>query len=434
MRIFSCFGRDGCGNFAVITAVVAMPLLLVIGTATDYSMLSRERSRMQEISDSAALAAAAELGLSSSSDEAIKEVARAFVFAHDPELEVKVKVDDENQQVKVGLAKVWEPLLIHHISKSALPIRTTATALKAGSNNLCILALDETASSSLSIAGEGSISAASCSVYSNSTSKKGIVLSGKSKLHALSICSAGGYSSSANAMKPDPLVDCPLVPDPLVDRPFPTRNGCSHMRAIVSETKTVLYPGNYCGGLLVTNGAEVELQPGLYQFSMGPLIVDKHSKISGKFVTLQFLGRRSYLNFTNASTVELSAMKTGPTAGVLIMADQNVDPDVTFKIQSEDAKEFTGLIYLPNNKVEIGADTSKGDECAKGGIHGPGCKHLPPYCDTSFGQFSDWTAIVSKSINVNDGVDLVMNADYEDSSIPVPKGLGPTGGILRLAK
>ena len=123
-------------------------------------------------------------------------------------------------------------------------------------------------------------------------------------------------------------------------------------------------------------------------------------------------------------------------SGILIMSDENTDPDSIFKIQSEDAKEFTGLVYLPNNKVEIGADTSNGDICAKGSLHtgNPNCKHPRPYCDTSFGQFSDWTAIVSKNIHINNGVTLVMNADYQNSDIPVPKGMGSSGGNLRLVK
>ncbi len=126
-------------------------------------------------------------------------------------------------------------------------------------------------------------------------------------------------------------------------------------------------------------------------------------------------------------------MKSGTTAGMLIIAEKTIDPDAIIKIQSADAKEFTGLVYAPHNHVEIGADTDNGDMCAQGGIHGPKCKHPFPFCVSKFGQFSDWTAIVSKNIKINDGVELVMNADYAGSDIPVPRGIG-SGGSIALVK
>ncbi len=195
-----------------------------------------------------------------------------------------------------------------------------------------------------------------------------------------------------------------------------------------------LNPGTYCGAVIAENDADIQLRPGLYRFLNAPLIVDGGSKISGKYVTLQFSGSGSYIHLTNSSTVELSAMKTGETAGILLMADNTVNPKTVFKIQSEDAKEFTGLLYLPNNKIEIGADTKQGDACASGGIHGPNCKHPREFCETSFGQFSDWTAIVADQIEINKGVNLVMNTDYKNSDIPVPIGVGNAGGSLRLTR
>ena len=425
-----------------------MPLLMAVGAATDYAMLSRAQSRLQEIADSAALAAATEFGLSSGKDDTIEEAAKAFVYANDQDLKVVVKVDYENQQVEVNLSKYWQPMLLHHVNETILPIRTTSIAKKTGSNNLCILALDEAASASLSIDGISSISAKSCSVYSNSKSSKGIVLASKAKLQALSICSAGGYSGQAKSLSPKPIVDCPPVPDPLANRPYPDSEHCDHKKTVISgkdddddddDEVEVLYPGNYCKGVHITGKSEVEFRPGLYRFIKGPLIVDEHSKISGKYITLQFSGKKSHLLFANSSTIELSAMKSGPTAGILIMADQETDPDSVFKIQSEDAKEFTGLVYLPNNKLEIGAGINQSGLCTAFVASCKAKNHTAPHdhCitpNTSIGQFSDWTAIVAKNISIKDGVTLVMNSNYKDSDIPVPKGLGSKGGILRLVK
>jgi len=410
--------------------------------------LSSERSRLQEIADSAALAAAAELGVSSSDDAIIREVAEAFVFAQDQDVEVDVVLGDDEQDVEVKLSKYWEPLLIHHMNQKALPIKINATASKAGTDNICILALHEKVSDGFEISGEGSIIAEECSVHSNSTSKSSIVLSNKAELTAKSICSGGGVSGSAT---PKPPLDCPPISDPLVNRSYPNSIHCDHRRMVISgdgnhehndddddddddddiiKAKKVLQPGNYCGGLTVTNGAEVELESGLYRFLNGPFVVDGHSTITGNYVTLQFTGKKSYVHFKNSSTISFKAMKSGPTAGMLIMADYTVKKNKVFKIQSLDAKEFTGLVYVPNNRVEIGTVASDSEPCAAGGLHGPTCKH----CLSSFGQLSDWTAIVAKQIKAFDGVKVVMNADYENSDVPLPQGNGLMGTIVRLSE
>jgi len=425
---------DYHGSIATIAGIMFVPIMITTGVAIDYSMAHKIHSRLQEISDGAALAAASELGLYGSNKNTIEEIARNFALSFDPDLKVSVSIYEETSEVQVNLSKYWKPMLIQFIDKQSFPMRAFARASKNGSNNLCILALNETATASLAIEKNGSVSAPNCSIQSNSSSSKGIVVEAQAKLIAMDICSSGGYVASNNSVSPRPIVDCPVIPDPMTNRSGASKNSCDHKKIKLKGEKVKLYPGTYCGAVIADKGSEIQLQPGLYQFLNASLIVDGGSKISGKYVTLQFSGSKSYIHLTNASTVELSAMNTGATAGILLMVDKSVNPKTVFKIQSEDAKEFTGLLYLPNNKIEIGADTKKGDACAGGGIHGPKCKHYPDNCETSFGQFSDWTAIVADQIEINKGVNLVMNTDYGNSDIPVPIGVGNKGGLLRLTR
>jgi Flp pilus assembly protein TadG len=48
--------NDRSGNFAMMTGLLAVPLLLAAGLAVDYSMASAEQSNLQQIADGAALA------------------------------------------------------------------------------------------------------------------------------------------------------------------------------------------------------------------------------------------------------------------------------------------------------------------------------------------------------------------------------------------
>ncbi len=83
-----------------------------------------------------------------------------------------------------------------------------------------------------------------------------------------------------------------------MNRAFSASLHCNHRDTVISATNAVLQPGNYCGGVHITDKSVVELLPGLYRFLDSPLIVDNHSKILGKYVTLQLSGRKSHLNFT----------------------------------------------------------------------------------------------------------------------------------------
>ena len=57
-----------------------------------------------------------------------------------------------------------------------------------------------------------------------------------------------------------------------------------------------------------------------------------------------------------------------------------------------------------------------------------------PGCKSNVGEFSDWTALVADKITITSGVKLVLNANYADSDVPVPAGVGPVGGNIALSK
>ena len=66
-----------------------------------------------------------------------------------------------------------------------------------------------------------------------------------------------------------------------------------------------------------------------------------------------------------------------------------------------------GTIYLPKGRLEIAT--------------------MSPIADQSA-----YTAIVARSIRMSGSPTLVLNADYAATDIPVPAGIGPTGGEVFL--
>lgn len=77
--MYERFLRDKSGNFALITALACIPLMLAVGFAVDFSRYLSAQKHLQEIADGASLAIAA----SSETDEAkLKKVADDFVASN----------------------------------------------------------------------------------------------------------------------------------------------------------------------------------------------------------------------------------------------------------------------------------------------------------------------------------------------------------------
>ncbi|MHA6686648.1 TadE/TadG family type IV pilus assembly protein [Mesorhizobium sp. A556] len=77
MPMSTDFLRDQRGNFALITAFLAVPLLMTVGMSVDYSTILRTRSNLQNTLDAAVLAVAREG--KDVSDARAREIAELFV-------------------------------------------------------------------------------------------------------------------------------------------------------------------------------------------------------------------------------------------------------------------------------------------------------------------------------------------------------------------
>ena len=69
-------------------------------------------------------------------------------------------------------------------------------------------------------------------------------------------------------------------------------------------------------------------------------------------------------------------------------------------IRSDNARRLVGTIYLPDDKLVIDGDRPVAD-------------------------LSEYTVIIARAFELNNGPNLVLQTDYAISDIPVPKGVGP---------
>ena len=93
---------------------------------------------------------------------------------------------------------------------------------------------------------------------------------------------------------------------------------------------------------------------------------------------------------------------------MLIYQERNSDADYSI-LNSNSSSTFEGVIYLPNSALHLNSS---------GEISGD----------------SNWTAVISRTLELNSSSTLAINTDYAASSVPAPIGIGgdPSQQSVRL--
>jgi hypothetical protein len=321
------------------------------------------------------------------------------------------------------------PALAISFLKDKIHITAQATAKLSSGLPLCLIGLDNKAPATIGLEKDALLTAPGCLVYSNSTSRTGISSMNNAVLKAGFICTAGGATHKAMAnFTPQPATDCPNMPDPLAQRTPPADGPCNYLAKIVIGGVTTLNPGVYCGGLIITAGAQVTMAAGIYTIKDGPFMVNGNSTLSGTNVAIYMKGQNSNLKFDAATTINLTAPKDGPLAGILMYDDPAgaaalltvlVNPLIAGKytkhlssarehlILSDNARTLLGTIYMPRGRLIIDATKPIADKSA-------------------------YTVLVVQQLDLYSGPNLILNSDYGASEIPVPPGVGNYGGKVLL--
>lgn len=452
------FGRDRRGGVALVFGLSATILAALVGGGIDYARLTSRRSQLQAAVDAGALAGGNALKLAASSidsvrgatEQAVRDAAKPVA---DRPFTLYIEVPAEKTSV---FARAEETVSLGFgalVGVGSATIAAQARVDVVGRMRLCMLTLDPYAPGAFYLESEAKVTARNCSLYSDSTSKSGMVGGNSAMARADTICSAGGYSGSRANFAPPPQTGCPVIEDPLKDRPSPNVEGsCTHLpypygmhknglprpyNVVFDNARIDLDPGVYCSGLTIKDRAVVHMKPGIYVFRDGPLTVTEHATLTGNDVGLFFTGNRGGLLFNKQTTISLTAPTSGLMAGLLISEERTVHAPIDaalglldslglpltptpapigatkpmriYRIISNNARTMLGTIYLPSGRLVIDADKPVADQSA-------------------------YTVVVAQQVNLYKGPNLVLNADYDRTSVPVPKGVGPVSGKLMLTQ
>lgn len=422
-KYLELFKGSNSGAVALVFAVAFPAILGAIGLSVDYASVMNQRSNVQSAADAAALNAARELIISEPTVSRLEAVASASVTAilhkntMPDDWTVRTTMAEDRKAVTVLVARPIKSTfgLINALSSaSTTDVSAQASARLAHNSKLCLLTMGDN-NTSIYLHKNARLTGQECSLHSNSTNAKGIMLEQGSQLTADLVCSRGGIANTGSTVASQILNDCPPVLDPLRARVVPPSDPCTVLTPKTYSSGThSLTPGTYCGGVDVKGTANVRLAPGTYVFKFGPLRVRDDAALQGTDIGLFFTGNSAYFKFEGNALIDLSGPLKGAMAGLLIWRDKlsnlsdKSDPLANMKvtlwntITSNRANKLTGTIYLPEGTLYIGAKAP-------------------------VAQISDYTVILARRVEIFDGPNLVLNTNYGASPVPVPQDLGPIG-------
>lgn len=396
---------DARANVAVTAALVVPLLVGAGGLSVDYFGATMQKSSLQEAVDAAAIAAAREMMVARPDPDRIRSIAKAVVEANFGSKSstlpsVEAFAIDNGQAIKVNATITIDMTVTKFVGLDGLEVTNTATARISGGGKLCVLAVDDDKAASIFLTRSARLTANGCSVHSNSGHQLAMQVLNNARLQADTICTVGGNAGGKGSYLPEPITDCPPIPDPLASRPAPPVGACTHNNINLTTGVHVLTPGVYCGGLVVRGDAQVDLRPGIYVIRNGPLWVHQTAQLRGEHVGFYFSGLLSSFHFTRDSVINLSAPKDGVMAGILFFEERNSLIGRIHQITSNNARRLLGTIYIPKGNLFIDSNMPVADH-------------------------SEYTALVVRRLILDAGPNLVINADYASTPVPVPDGLGP---------
>lgn len=348
------FRKDTRGNMSILFCMAMLPLMLAAGIAVDYSAGSSARSQLQAAVDAAALAGVALQTYEAGSKT--EEAARIF-NTHLQLIDLGSEIPTPNvavepEKVTVSASADVRTTFLQVVGVNTVEVSTSATAVPLERTPICLLALNPSAPSTISVTGTAELDASECAVHANSSDPAALRVQGAATASAKVFCSKGGYHG--RNFEPLPRTECPTVPDPYAGLPVPSGLACDFNDRTFHSGAHTAVPGVYCGGMDVGDHATVTLQPGVYVVRDGPLTMHAHSTVVGSGVTFYFYGADAVLNIRSFSTVELTAPTSGPYAGVAFAQHAPSSAGLTSTLAGGAWIRIVGALHFPTQAIDIG--------------------------------------------------------------------------------
>jgi hypothetical protein len=277
-RLAKCLSDRKGSIFVVVGA--ALPVLIgVLGLGADAGIWYANKRAAQTQTDAAAISGAFEKARFSASNitaaaqkEAIRNgfqnTAPNTLAIHNPPTSGAHIGDQKAVEV---IMSTQQPLLFAQFFLDSVAIKTRAVASVQTTGTACVLALDPSLDSALSISGNITVNMPGCVMAANSTSSNAIGITGGPVITANSLWTAGNYTqggSSSMTLTRPPTTQAWPIDDPYANVPPITPTPCKSYSGGATIT-----PGSYCSGLNLPNST-VTFDPGIYYIKGGDFRVN----------------------------------------------------------------------------------------------------------------------------------------------------------------
>ncbi len=376
------------GSVAVITAISLTAVLGLVALGTEVVFVLLKQRELQSTASTAALAGAAAIQNGNTAKIAVEADAIAAnagfvngtsgttVTVNNPPLSGQKAGVSTAVEVIINQPQVLPISAFFHVPSWSITGRGVATAGSNASN--CVLQLDPSGTAAVvSISNGATITLNSCGLAANGSGASAVEVTGGGTLKATTVTIVGGDSlSNGGAITASSGVKTyqPAVSNPYAGTAVPTATGCAHGSpgnplsiGKTASTTVLSADGAYCGGLLLSNGAKVSMNPGVYIF-VGGYIGIADSTLSGTGVTLVMTGsgtNYTYFTIDNASSITLSAPTSGSTSGLVMFQDPNAPNSGSDTFTSGAVISLTGAIYFPNQEVFFANGANTASSCTQ---------------------------------------------------------------------
>lgn len=400
----SRFLRHPGGATATLFALALPVIAAATCGAVDIVTVVRGKTILQSAADNAALVGALQMGFDQS--PATTERTIRLAAAANSSLgagwttKAAAQADIVDGTMTVNIDAIKASYFGALIGPTGWPVHVTSTAVMNARRPLCVLALRTSAHDVLHVQDQSLVLSPDCMIQSDSD------------VHADNQASitAGdvrAVTSSQGSVTPAALTGAPSIADPFsnLDITIPTTCNDSDNLQFSSGTQS-LNPGVHCGNVRLDGTATLILNPGEHYFIKGNFHSTGSAQLTGTDVTLIFKANYS-LKFDQSSSMTLEGRQSGPYAGFVLITGRQYNGN--FEIATDRARKLLGTIYLPNATLVVQGDNNK------------------------VADQSPWTVIVANMLTVSGSAQLVVNANYSASVVPVPTGVGNSARFIRLS-
>jgi Flp pilus assembly protein TadG len=366
------FAADRRGGVAPLLALAAIPMLVGVGAAVDYSRASAARTAMQVAADATSLALTKAVTQNRTPPDAQSVFNALFSRpdVRDVSVSSTLSTTSAGTTAAVTARGTISVDFMRMIGMSQLTIGVQSSSATVGNDSGCVLALNTNAASAISIGGSAKVTSSNCSILSNSSAASAINVFGAATVTAQSIGAVGGVSASSSSVNLTEGIATHIaaIADPYIDINVPTFGGCAETALKVKGT-TTLDPGVYCGGMTVNAGAAVTLNPGVYIIDGGSFSVNGNASVSGAGVTLVFTSSSGTdwptAKINGGANINLTAPNSGATAGLVIFADRKAPVGTSFTFNGGSSQTFGGAVYAPTGAISYSGGASTSSSCTQ---------------------------------------------------------------------